>query len=251
MHADSSVCGLSPSHLNPLVWPTLCVQRTAIFDTPSLYEKLDAETLFFIFYNQPGSYQQYLVSGRQAGRGSVQACPAQGGLMGACLSSAAQAQHGTWQCRLLGGGCTASHCSCMNLCTLKPFAGGAGAEAAGLALPQAALGLVPAARGAQGGGPARRRLGAGHVSCVRCCAVLHLHLHLLLQLCCPAPAAGDCYKLPTNCGLLAPLPPSRSYVYFDSTLADEAGSGWCYRLKQNFLVGGGGGARASTGQWVG
>ena len=36
---------------------------------------------------------------------------------------------------------------------------------------------------------------------------------------------------------LPPAPP-RSYVYFDSTLADEAGSGWCYRLKQNFLVGG-------------
>jgi CCR4-NOT transcription complex subunit 3 len=37
-------------------------QRPAIFDSPSLYEKLDAETLFFIFYNQPGSYQQHLAA---------------------------------------------------------------------------------------------------------------------------------------------------------------------------------------------
>jgi len=26
-----------------------------------------------------------------------------------------------------------------------------------------------------------------------------------------------------------------TYVYFDSTLQDEAGNGWCYRLKQAFL----------------
>lgn len=38
------------------------LQRPAIFDAPSLYEKLDAETLFFIFYHQPGSLQQYLAA---------------------------------------------------------------------------------------------------------------------------------------------------------------------------------------------
>jgi len=37
-------------------------QKLPIFDNPALYEKLDAETLFFIFYNQPGSYQQYLAA---------------------------------------------------------------------------------------------------------------------------------------------------------------------------------------------
>ncbi len=41
---------------------TVCLQRPLIFETPALYEKLDAETLFFIFYNQPGSYQQYLAA---------------------------------------------------------------------------------------------------------------------------------------------------------------------------------------------
>lgn len=42
--------------------PAVPPQRPAIFDAPSLYEKLDAETLFFIFYHQPGSYQQYLAA---------------------------------------------------------------------------------------------------------------------------------------------------------------------------------------------
>jgi CCR4-NOT transcriptional regulation complex NOT5 subunit len=37
-------------------------QKLPIFDNPALYEKLDAETLFFIFYNQPGSYQQFLAA---------------------------------------------------------------------------------------------------------------------------------------------------------------------------------------------
>jgi hypothetical protein len=46
------------------LWSCLpaCLQRPAIFEAPSLYEKLDAETLFFIFYNQPGSHQQYLAA---------------------------------------------------------------------------------------------------------------------------------------------------------------------------------------------
>lgn len=101
------------------------MQRTAIFDTPSLYEKLDAETLFFIFYNQPGSYQQYLAARelkRQAWR--------------------FHKQHSAWFQR-----------------HEEPKAGG---------------------------------------------------------------QPGDDWEQGT-------------YVYFDSTLADEAGSGWCYRLKQNFL----------------
>lgn len=58
--------------------PTRAPQRTAIFDAPSLYEKLDAETLFFIFYNQPGSYQQYLVGGRAAAVGGGGAAAARG-----------------------------------------------------------------------------------------------------------------------------------------------------------------------------
>ncbi|KAI7844515.1 hypothetical protein COHA_001873 [Chlorella ohadii] len=101
------------------------MQRTAIFDMPSLYEKLDAETLFFIFYNQPGSYQQYLAARelkRQAWR--------------------FHKQHSAWFQR-----------------HEEPKAGG---------------------------------------------------------------QPGDDWEQGT-------------YVYFDSTLADEAGSGWCYRLKQNFL----------------
>lgn len=44
------------------ILPHPALQRPAIFDAPSLYEKLDAETLFFIFYHQPGSYQQYLAA---------------------------------------------------------------------------------------------------------------------------------------------------------------------------------------------
>ncbi|GAB4817698.1 hypothetical protein N2152v2_004744 [Parachlorella kessleri] len=42
--------------------PSYPSQKLPIFDNPALYEKLDAETLFFIFYNQPGSYQQYLAA---------------------------------------------------------------------------------------------------------------------------------------------------------------------------------------------
>lgn len=88
-----------------------------------------------------------------------------------------------------------------------------------------------------------------------CCAVLHLHL--LLQLCQMLTIHGlrshsssggsspavlpQCWQLllaAHKLWLAGPLPLTRSYVYFDSTLADEAGSGWCYRLKQNFLVSG-------------
>ena len=31
-------------------------------DNPALFEKLDSEALFFSFYYQPGSYQQYLAA---------------------------------------------------------------------------------------------------------------------------------------------------------------------------------------------
>lgn len=37
-------------------------QRLPTFDNPALYEKLDPETLFFAFYQQPGSLQQYLAA---------------------------------------------------------------------------------------------------------------------------------------------------------------------------------------------
>ncbi|KAL4431048.1 hypothetical protein ABPG75_006304 [Micractinium tetrahymenae] len=101
------------------------MQRPAIFDAPSLYEKLDAETLFFIFYHQPGSYQQYLAARelkRQAWR--------------------FHKQHSAWFQR-----------------HEEPKAGG---------------------------------------------------------------QPGDDWEQGT-------------YVYFDSTLHDDAGNGWCYRLKNNLL----------------
>jgi len=34
----------------------------AIFEHPATFEKFDTDTLFFIFYYQQGTYQQYLVS---------------------------------------------------------------------------------------------------------------------------------------------------------------------------------------------
>ncbi|KAI3433476.1 hypothetical protein D9Q98_003288 [Chlorella vulgaris] len=101
------------------------VIRPLIFETPALYEKLDAETLFFIFYNQPGSYQQYLAARelkRQAWR--------------------FHKQHSAWFQR-----------------HEEPKAGG---------------------------------------------------------------QPGDDWEQGT-------------YVYFDSTLRDEPGTGWCYRLKTSFM----------------
>ena len=49
----------APAPAPPLGPPA---QRLPIFDNPGLYEKLDAETLFFIFYNQPGSHAQFLAA---------------------------------------------------------------------------------------------------------------------------------------------------------------------------------------------
>ena len=35
---------------------------SALFDNPLLYAKFDVDTLFFIFYYQPGTYRQYLAA---------------------------------------------------------------------------------------------------------------------------------------------------------------------------------------------
>ena len=38
------------------------MKRSWRSDNPALFEKLDSEALFFSFYYQPGSYQQYLAA---------------------------------------------------------------------------------------------------------------------------------------------------------------------------------------------
>ncbi|KAK9865326.1 hypothetical protein WJX84_011589 [Apatococcus fuscideae] len=43
----------------PASYPT---QKLSILDNPALFEKLDSEALFFAFYYQPGSLQQYLAA---------------------------------------------------------------------------------------------------------------------------------------------------------------------------------------------
>ena len=43
----------------PQSYPT---SRLSVFENPALFDKLDAESLFFAFYQQPGSYQQYLAA---------------------------------------------------------------------------------------------------------------------------------------------------------------------------------------------
>ena len=40
-------------------WPQ---QKLALLSNPQLFEKLDPEALFFSFYYQPGSFQQYLAA---------------------------------------------------------------------------------------------------------------------------------------------------------------------------------------------
>ncbi|KAI8069791.1 Not1 N-terminal domain, CCR4-Not complex component-domain-containing protein [Gilbertella persicaria] len=45
--------------LTPAYYPQ---QPLAIFDNPSLFEKFDMDALFFIFYYQQGTYQQYLAA---------------------------------------------------------------------------------------------------------------------------------------------------------------------------------------------
>ena len=48
-----------PSVQVPGTYPA---QKLAVFDNPMLFQKLEPETLFFAFYQQPGSHQQYLAS---------------------------------------------------------------------------------------------------------------------------------------------------------------------------------------------
>lgn len=42
--------------------PSYPTSRLPVFDNPALFDKLDQETLFLAFYEQPGSYQQYLAA---------------------------------------------------------------------------------------------------------------------------------------------------------------------------------------------
>mmetsp|Transcript_20310 Transcript_20310/g.48366 ORF Transcript_20310/g.48366 Transcript_20310/m.48366 type:complete len:659 (-) Transcript_20310:149-2125(-) len=42
--------------------PSYPAAKMPIFDNPALFEKLDTEALFFAFYHQPGTYQQYLAA---------------------------------------------------------------------------------------------------------------------------------------------------------------------------------------------
>jgi len=37
-------------------------QPSSVFDNPSIFEKLGTDCLFFIFYYQQGTYQQYLAA---------------------------------------------------------------------------------------------------------------------------------------------------------------------------------------------
>lgn len=202
--------------------------------------------------------------------------------------------------------CPSARCNALAPC---PAAGGAGAEAAGLALPQAALGLVPGAPGPVGGaqreavpatcltsqpllrfpstlcdaspplcvpgllpwrsgtrsprraasqattGSRARECGPGPVLPLLCPGSLKWQVaYWLLAWVCSLPpgVSAACALPPTLNHATHPHPPlvlPCSYVYFDSSLADEAGSGWCYRLKQNFLVRGVGGQRRRVEVW--
>ena len=42
--------------------PSYPVTKLPILDSPILFEKLDTEALFFAFYYQPGTLQQYLAA---------------------------------------------------------------------------------------------------------------------------------------------------------------------------------------------
>merc|ERR1712070_1012483 len=45
---------------NPYPTPSSFPQTPApVFDSPSVFDQFDTDTLFFIFYHQQGSYQQY------------------------------------------------------------------------------------------------------------------------------------------------------------------------------------------------
>jgi len=48
---------------NPFVVPSIYPQMPlALFENPVIFEKFDTDTLFFIFYYQQGTYQQYLAA---------------------------------------------------------------------------------------------------------------------------------------------------------------------------------------------
>jgi len=48
---------------NPYPTPNSFPQTpAAVFDAPSTFDKFDTDTLFFIFYYQQGTYQQYLAA---------------------------------------------------------------------------------------------------------------------------------------------------------------------------------------------
>lgn len=47
----------------PAAWPESYPRiRPAAIDNPALFEKLDPEALFFAFYHQPATHQQYLAA---------------------------------------------------------------------------------------------------------------------------------------------------------------------------------------------
>lgn len=48
---------------NPVATPAYYPQQPSpLFDKPGVYDKMDADTLFFIFYYQAGTYAQYLAA---------------------------------------------------------------------------------------------------------------------------------------------------------------------------------------------
>jgi len=51
--------GTSGPVVVPASYPTT---RLPVLDNPALFERLDTEALFFAFYHQPGTYQQYLAA---------------------------------------------------------------------------------------------------------------------------------------------------------------------------------------------
>jgi CCR4-NOT transcription complex subunit 3 len=62
-HAYDSERPKQYTPLNPYNTPDIFPSKSLlIFNDPGLYEKMDTDTLFFIFYNQQGTYQQYLAA---------------------------------------------------------------------------------------------------------------------------------------------------------------------------------------------
>lgn len=42
--------------------PSFPTAPLSLFETPAVFDKLPLDTLFYIFYSQPGTYQQYLAA---------------------------------------------------------------------------------------------------------------------------------------------------------------------------------------------